>query len=69
MSIQEIEAEALKLSENERALLVERLISSMSRGARRAGEDPILGLGSAPVSCGTMDGASAHDRHLYESAK
>ncbi len=31
-------------------------------------KDPIVGLGSAPVSCGTTDGAAEHDRYLYESA-
>lgn len=67
LSVQELEAEALKLSEGERALLVERIRTTPSREAQCAGEDPIVGLGSAPVSCGTTNGASEHDRHLYPS--
>jgi hypothetical protein len=28
-------------------------------------EDPILGLGSAPVECGAPEGSTHHDRYLY----
>jgi hypothetical protein len=28
-------------------------------------EDPILGLGSAPVDCGPADASEAHDRYIY----
>ena len=69
MSIQEIEAEALKLSEEERAVLVERLIASMTHGASHLREDPIVGLGTAPVPGGPADGSSEHDRYLYERTK
>jgi len=67
MSIQELEAEALKLPEGERAKLVARLIASMSREAVEAEEDPILRLGTSPVSTGLADGAAQHDRYLYGS--
>jgi hypothetical protein len=30
-----------------------------------AAEDPILGLGSAPVDCGAPDASERHDRYLY----
>lgn len=33
----------------------------------RAEEDPILGLGSAPVDSGVPDGSEAHDRYLYDA--
>ncbi|CAN5865109.1 hypothetical protein BH23GEM7_BH23GEM7_37170 [soil metagenome] len=32
-------------------------------------EDPILGLGSAPVECGTPDASEHHDRDLYGSCE
>jgi hypothetical protein len=67
MSIQELEAEALKLPEGERAKLVARLLASMSREAVEAEEDPILRLGTSPVSTGVSDGAAQHDRYLYGS--
>ncbi|HEX8670540.1 MAG TPA: hypothetical protein VF710_01555 [Longimicrobium sp.] len=67
MSIQELEAEALKLPERERAKLVARLLASMRREAIEAAEDPILRLGSSPVSTGVLDGAAQHDRYLYGS--
>jgi hypothetical protein len=67
MGIQELEAEALKLSEDERAKLVARLLASMGRGSIEAEEDPILRLGTSPVYTGTSDGAAQHDRYLYGS--
>ncbi|HLL52843.1 MAG TPA: hypothetical protein VK447_04800 [Myxococcaceae bacterium] len=67
MSIQELEAEALKLPEGERAKLVARLVASMSREEIDAGDDPILRLGTSPVSTGAPDGAARHDRYLYGS--
>jgi hypothetical protein len=67
MSIQELEAEALKLPEDERAKLVARLLASMRREALEPEEDPILRLGTSPVSTGAPDGAARHDRYLYGS--
>lgn len=66
MSIEELEDEALKLPEDERIRLAQRLLASVGQGLR-AGDDPILGLGSAPVSCGTPDGAANHDAYLYRT--
>jgi hypothetical protein len=69
VSIQELETEALKLPEEERARLAERLLASIGRRGSPGGADPIFGLGRAPVSCGTSDGAADHDRYLYDSAQ
>jgi hypothetical protein len=65
MSIQEIEAEALKLSEAERAELVERLLASLRSSDPTEDEDPIWGLGRDPVDAGVADGSTNHDRYLY----
>lgn len=65
MSVQELEAEALKLSAAEREELVRRLLVHLS------GEDsvdPLLGLGADPVACGAADGSAHHDRYLYGAA-
>lgn len=32
-------------------------------------EDPILGLGTNPVTCETPDASETHDRYLYGSAE
>jgi hypothetical protein len=65
VSIQELEAEALKLSPAEREELVRRLLS-------RLGEDdsldPLLGLGANPVECGVADASVNHDGYLYGTA-
>ncbi len=65
MSIQELEAEALKLPLAEREELVRRLLSTLSE---EEGVDPLLGLGSAPVSCGVSDGSARHDVYRYGAA-
>jgi hypothetical protein len=62
VSIQELEAEALKLSVAEREELVRRLLSNLGG---EHGSDPILGLGSDPVSCGLSDASAHHDVYLY----
>jgi len=67
MSIQELEAEALKLPEDQRAKLVARLLASMRCEVTEAEEDPIFQLGTSPVSIGVADGAANHDRYLYGS--
>jgi hypothetical protein len=64
MSIQEIEAAALKLSEAERAALAERLLASLG-GAHTPMDDPIYGLGTSPVVCDVSDGSTNHDTYLY----
>ena len=67
MTIQELETEALKLPEGERAKLVARLIANMSREEIAPEDDPIRQLGTAPVSTGVPDGAARHDAYLYGS--
>lgn len=69
MSIQELEAEALKLPEQEREGLAKRLLASVGRERTPAANDPIFGLGSTPVSTGAPDGAAQHDHYLYGAAK
>ena len=61
MNLPEIEAEALKLPEQERALLAERLLASLSEPAAPVADDPIWGLGTAPVITGVSDGSVEHD--------
>jgi hypothetical protein len=64
MNLREIEAEALKLSEQERALLAERLLASIGEPAGSVADDPSWGLGTAPIVSGVSDGSVEHDRHL-----
>ncbi|HEX8276267.1 MAG TPA: hypothetical protein VF615_26745 [Longimicrobiaceae bacterium] len=66
MTLREIEAEALKLPEQERALLAERLLASLREPAGPVADDPIWGLGTAPVVSGVSNGSVEHDRHLYD---
>jgi hypothetical protein len=66
MSIHELEAEALKLPEDERARLAERLLASLGREMVPTGEDPIFGIGRSPVDCGVTDGSVEHDRYIYQ---
>jgi len=63
----EIEAEALKLPEPQRAKLVRRLLDSLELSDSPEIEDPIYGLGRSPVDCGVPDGSVNHDRYLYGS--
>jgi len=66
MSIHDIEREALKLPEDERARLAERLFASLGHKTMPSGDDPIFGLGSAPVDDDDLtDGSVEHDRYLY----
>ena len=66
MSIQELEAEALKLSPAEREELVRRLLSRLNEDDA---VDPLLGMGANPVVCGVADGSVNHDAHLYGTAE
>jgi hypothetical protein len=65
MRVQEIEAEALKLPEAERAELVERLLASLRNSEPTEGEDPVWGLGRDPVDTGVVDGSTNLDHYLY----
>lgn len=69
MSIQELEAEALKLPDEERAKLAERLLASLRRAPEPAEDDPIYGLGTSPVVMGAPDVAAEHDHYLYGASK
>ena len=62
MSVQELEAEALKLSASEREELVRRLLAHLSEDDS---VDPLLGLGTDPVVCGSADASAQHDHYLY----
>jgi hypothetical protein len=62
VSVQELEAEALKLSTAEREELVRRLLANLSSDDEA---DPLLGLGADPVECGVPDASAHHDRHRY----
>jgi len=66
MNVDDIETEALKLPEDERARLAERLLASLGRGTVATGEDPIHRIGTAPVDCGVSDGSVEHDRYIYQ---
>ena len=65
MSIQELEAEVLKLSPAEREELVRRLLGHLSE---EDAVDPLLGMGANPVVCGAADASVNHDAHLYGTA-
>ena len=68
MTIKELEAAALTLSEHDREELARHLLASVRRHRRPIEEDPIFGLGSSPVECDVTDGSAEHDRYLYGSA-
>ncbi len=65
MSVQELEAEALKLSAPEREELIRRLLA---RSSEDDSVDPLLGLGADPVVCGVADASAQHDRYVYDAA-
>ncbi len=65
MSVQEIEAEALKLSMAEREELVRRLLAHLNEDAS---VDPLLGLGTDPVVGRVADASVHHDRYLHDGA-
>jgi hypothetical protein len=65
MSIQEIEAEALKLPEAERAKLIEHLLASLNATEPTEDEYPIWGLGRNPVDTGVVDGSTNLDHYVY----
>lgn len=65
MSVQELEAAALKLSPAEREELLRRLLARLSQDDM---VDPLLGLGTEPVACGVRDASEQHDRYLQGGA-
>lgn len=66
MSLQGIEAEALRLPVAERAELAERLLASLNATEPTEDEDPIWGLGRNPADTGIVDGSANLDHYLYE---
>jgi hypothetical protein len=67
MVLKEVEAEALKLPEEERAQLAERLLASLRRERGLSSEDPIFRIGRVPIDDphGMSDGSIDHDRYIY----
>jgi hypothetical protein len=61
MSVDELEAEALKLSSAEREELIRRLLA---RASKTASVDPLLGLGTNPVVCGVPAASTQHDGYV-----
>ena len=68
MTLKEVEAEALKLSQTERELLVQNLLASLGKDDRPIEEDPLWELGRSPVDLGVTDASVAHDKYLYRLA-
>ena len=68
MSIHDIEVEALKLPEEERAQLAERLLASLGRKAPIPEDDPIFKIGISPIDDddGVTDGSVNHDYYIYQ---
>jgi hypothetical protein len=64
MTVQELEFEALKLPEVERAALAQRLLASLGKPEPTEDEDPIWGLGRDPVSTGVVNGSTNHDHYI-----
>jgi hypothetical protein len=70
MSIHDIEAEALKLPEDERARLAERLLASLNSGMSSAQEDPIFRIGRSPIEDDDLtDGSVEHDKYIYQQTQ
>ena len=66
MNADEIEAEAMKLPEDERVRLAELILASLSRNPAPPGDDPIFGIGRSPIEDDDLsDGSVEHDRHIY----
>jgi hypothetical protein len=65
VSVQELEAEALKLSAADREELIRRLLA---RSSEDDSVDPLLGLGADPVVCGAANASVQHDRYVYDAA-
>jgi len=67
MVLKEIEAAALKLPEDERAQLAERLLSSLRGERALQADDPIFKIGASPVDDeeGVTDASVNHDRYIY----
>ena len=70
MSIHDIEAQALKLPENERARLAERLLASLNSGTSSPQEDPIFRIGRSPIEDDDLtDGSVEHDKYIYQQTQ
>lgn len=67
MVLKEVEAEALKLSEEERAQLAERLLASLRSERALPPDDTIFMIGRAPIDDldGLSDASVNHDRYIY----
>jgi hypothetical protein len=67
MTLKEIEAAALRLSDADREELVEHLKASLPKRRPPIEDDPIWGLGSSPVDCGVGDGSINHDDYFHDA--
>lgn len=67
MVLKELEAEALKLPEQERAQLAESLLASLRPERVLPPDDPIFGIGRAPIDDPdeVSDASVNHDRYIY----
>jgi hypothetical protein len=67
MVLKEIESEALKLPEEQRAQLAERLLASLRGQRTLPPDDPIFEIGTSPVDDEdeVSDGSVNHDRYIY----
>ena len=66
MNADEIEAEAMKLPEDERVRLAGLILASSSRNTAPTEEDPIFEIGRSPIEDDDLsDGSVEHDRYIY----
>ncbi|HEV7589700.1 MAG TPA: hypothetical protein VGO40_16410 [Longimicrobium sp.] len=66
MNMDQIEIEALKLPEDERARLAERLLASLGSDTAPLAEDSIFRIGRSQIEDDDLsDGSVEHDRYIY----
>ena len=58
-------ADTVEVREENGRVVLEPVRDTDEVRSESKGEDPILGLGRNPVSCGAPDASENHDQHLY----